>query len=224
MRTVFASALALANERGASRGEKEIDAANADAFAGTQITKTALTGAYAVGWFNQHLEYFAAQRKHVQATRVRDDSEILPLMRVALEPLEPHSAYLNAYKQLVDHFGIDRKYFRPSRILVVTGDMISEKMAGAAIRAWEMAKRLSEKHQVKLCSTTGVSGVESVDFDIHLGIDKELHALVDWSDIVIFQGFLLEVAPWIMDSDKILITDIYDPIHLEQLEQAKISA
>lgn len=67
----------------------------------------------------------------------------------------------------------------------------------------------------------GVAGVESVDFDIHLGHDKELHALVEWADIVIFQGFLLEVAPWIIDTDKILITDIYDPMHLEQLEQAK---
>ncbi|WP_216395414.1 glycosyltransferase [Arcanobacterium phocae] len=221
LRTVFASALALANERGASRGEKEIDTANADAFVGTQIKKTAVTGAFAVGWFNENLEYFAALRKQVQATRVRDDSEILPLMRVALEPLEPYSAYLNAHKELVDHFDIEQKYFRPSRILVITGDMLSEKMAGPAIRAWEMAKRLSEKHQVKLCSTTGVIGVESADFDIHLGSSKELHALVDWSDIVIFQGFLLEVAPWIIDTDKILITDIYDPIHLEQLEQAK---
>ncbi|QJC21118.1 glycosyltransferase [Arcanobacterium buesumense] len=221
LRTVFAPAIALANERGASRGEKEIGVANADAYEGTQIKKTAVTGAYAVAWFNQNLEYFAEKRKEIQANRVRNDEEILPLMRVALEPLEPYSAYLNAHKQLVEKFAIEDKFFHPSRILVVTGDMLSKKMAGPAIRAWEMAKRLSEKHQVKLCSTMGVAGVESVDFDIHLGHDKELHALVEWADIVIFQGFLLEVAPWIIDTDKILITDIYDPMHLEQLEQAK---
>ena len=48
-----------------------------------------------------------------------------------------------------------------------------------------------------------------------------LHAHVDWAEIVIFQGFLLSQAPWLAKTNKILIPDIYDPMHLEQLEQTR---
>jgi glycosyltransferase involved in cell wall biosynthesis len=45
--------------------------------------------------------------------------------------------------------------------------------------------------------------------------------LTDWADVIIFQGFLLEAAPWLRASSKIIVADIYDPFHLEQLEQAR---
>ena len=53
------------------------------------------------------------------------------------------------------------------------------------------------------------------------GGGKRLRTHTDWADVVIFQGLLLDVAPWLVDSDTILVADVYDPMHLEQLEQAK---
>jgi glycosyltransferase involved in cell wall biosynthesis len=39
--------------------------------------------------------------------------------------------------------------------------------------------------------------------------------------VVVFQGFVMHHAPWLADTDKVIVVDIYDPIHLEQLEQTK---
>jgi glycosyltransferase involved in cell wall biosynthesis len=50
---------------------------------------------------------------------------------------------------------------------------------------------------------------------------RKLNLLVDWADIVIFQGLLISENPWLADTEKILIADVYDPFHLEILEQRK---
>jgi glycosyltransferase involved in cell wall biosynthesis len=42
-----------------------------------------------------------------------------------------------------------------------------------------------------------------------------------WCDIFVFQGYILHEYPVIRDSKKIIVCDIYDPFHLEQLEQAR---
>ncbi|MFD1051158.1 hypothetical protein ACFQ1S_39315, partial [Kibdelosporangium lantanae] len=44
---------------------------------------------------------------------------------------------------------------------------------------------------------------------------------VDWADIVIMQGHVLEQVAQLKTSSKIVVCDIYDPMHLEQLEQGK---
>jgi hypothetical protein len=45
-----------------------------------------------------------------------------------------------------------------------------------------------------------------------------------WADIVIVQGHALEIFPSLEKSDKILVVDVYDPMHLEQLEQGRSTA
>ena len=45
--------------------------------------------------------------------------------------------------------------------------------------------------------------------------------LVDWADVVIFQGYIMFENPVIAASNKVVVADIYDPFHLEQLEQAR---
>lgn len=220
--TVFAPALALAVERSASQAEVPAktgpESYSADS---TTILKSAATAPYAVSYFMDILPSLAQSRSHIQATRKKQDSEILPLMRNALEPAYPLPRYLELHEDLVRFFHIDRAFTAQSKILVVTGEPISQKMAGPAIRAWEMSKRLSVEHAVRLCSTGGVKGVQSSTFELFSGDTNSLRALTDWADVIIFQGFLLESAPWLMQSDKIIVADIYDPMHLEQLEQAR---
>ena len=47
----------------------------------------------------------------------------------------------------------------PARILVVTGEPLSGRLAGPAIRAWEMSVALSTTHPVRLVSTNGVEKI-----------------------------------------------------------------
>lgn len=109
------------------------------------------------------------------------------------------------------------------RVLIITGDPIGAKLAGPAIRAWNMALQLSVEHKVRLVSLTGISEV-SAPFELfHIApFDNASFAQHhDWADVVIFQGHAMLVFEALRSSEKIMVADIYDPMHLEQLEQAR---
>jgi glycosyltransferase involved in cell wall biosynthesis len=44
---------------------------------------------------------------------------------------------------------------------------------------------------------------------------------VQRAEVVVIQGHLIEHHPWLRRTDKVLVADIYDPFHLEVLEQAR---
>ena len=110
------------------------------------------------------------------------------------------------------------------RILVVTADTLAAGMAGPAIRAWNIAVALARHHEVKL-ATTGRCSLESSVTDPRLEVaavdDDALRELVEWCDVFVFQGWVLAGRPWIGASDKVIVCDVYDPMHLEQLEQGR---
>jgi glycosyltransferase involved in cell wall biosynthesis len=67
---------------------------------------------------------------------------------------------------------------------------------------------------------------ETLSVDIRLvhvapGDDKTFAQWNTWADVVIFQGHALDVFPALAKTSAYTIVDIYDPMHLEQLEQAK---
>lgn len=222
LRTVFAPALAFALERSAERSEVE-EHRGPDSYRAAEgtITKMAATAPYAVSYFRDILPSLVESRREIQAGRKKSDAEIITLMRNAMEPAYPLPRYLDLHEALARFFGIAKRFSGQAKVLVVTGEPIGEKMAGPAIRAWEMCTRLALEHPVRLCSTAGVGKVAPQAFEIHNGDTDTLRACTDWADVIIFQGFLLESAPWLMSSEKIIVADIYDPMHLEQLEQAR---
>lgn len=105
-------------------------------------------------------------------------------------------------------------------VLIVTGDTLGAAMAGPAIRALEMAKALAKVSQVILATTVPTTFTHE-GFDVVDATDGNLRRLVKWSDIIVFQGALLSTHPWIAKTDKIIVADVYDPMHLETLEQQK---
>ena len=107
------------------------------------------------------------------------------------------------------------------RILVATADTIAPEMAGPAIRAWHIAATLAEDgHDVRLVSTTRAD-LRDERFAVGPVDERKLRAAVDWCEILVFQGWLLAGRPWIAEADKVIVADVYDPMHLEQLEQAR---
>lgn len=101
-------------------------------------------------------------------------------------------------------------------VLIITGDPIGEKMAGPAIRAWNFASHLSQKHNVRLVTTNALENIES-NFELSVMNKNNVLEHEHWSDIIIFQGHALVVFPELASSSKILVADLYDPFHLEQL-------
>jgi glycosyltransferase involved in cell wall biosynthesis len=112
---------------------------------------------------------------------------------------------------------------RRRRVLVVCGDTLSRQMAGPGIRAWHMALLLARDHDVRLVSTSSCDRAGE-GFSTHYATWDGLREHVEWAEVAVVQGYLLTAVPWLVDSDVVLVCDLYDPLHLEQLEQAKDEA
>jgi GT2 family glycosyltransferase/glycosyltransferase involved in cell wall biosynthesis len=222
----FPAALALAVRRGLARAGTDTTALDLQRSPGGEaeetmvVDKMGLTGAFAVDYFIDQLPTLAPDRAALQQARRRSDVDLFPLFRQPMEPAYAVERYLTAHADLVRAFGIEEHFTSRRRIVVVTGEPVGAKMAGPAIRAWEIATVLAAEHEVRLVSLSAADR-RSGEFEIVHSTGQEMHGHEKWADVIIFQGFLLELCPWLMDSTKVIVADVYDPIHLEQLEQGK---
>jgi GT2 family glycosyltransferase/glycosyltransferase involved in cell wall biosynthesis len=185
------------------------------------VPKMSLTGAYAIDYLVDQMPGIWEERRRLQAARRRSDRDLMPLFRQAMEPAYALPTYLEAHRDLVDAFGIEEWFSARRRVVVVTGEPLKPAMAGPAIRAWEMAKALSVEHEVTLVTLSPVCQVSHPQFTVTSAGARAMRSLERWGDIIIFQGLLLEIYPWLKKSNKVVVADIYDPFHLEVLEQAK---
>ena len=106
------------------------------------------------------------------------------------------------------------------RIVVATGDTIAPSMAGPGIRAWNLATLLAAEHDVRLV-TTATAEIRHADFDVAAVDDDGLRDAMNWCDIFVAQGWVLAGRRFLTSSDKVIVADLYDPMHLEQLEQGR---
>lgn len=106
------------------------------------------------------------------------------------------------------------------RVLVITPDSLGKHMAGPAIRAFEVARALSPAADVHLVSTNHCD-LRSDAFSVAYANESQLRVHADWADVIVFQGHVLSSFPWLRDPRYILVADIYDPMHLEVLEQGR---
>ncbi|ASO22519.1 glycosyltransferase [Actinoalloteichus hoggarensis] len=228
---VLPAALALSVRRATARGELDAtqleitrrpsDRASDDE--PVEISRMTLAGILAVDQFVELLPELQKSREIEQAARVRTDADLVPLMRKAMEPAYPLPRYLAAHETLVKAFGLAEVFGRPRRVLILTGDAVAEKMAGPAIRAWHMAEALSMEHEVRLVSVNDHHAPPPARFPVLSALPRQLPDHVGWADIVVLQGHMLEMVPELKraESTKIVVCDVYDPMHLEYLEQGK---
>jgi hypothetical protein len=107
------------------------------------------------------------------------------------------------------------------RVVVATADTLKPQMAGPAIRAWQIASALAAEHEVVLVTTSECT-LTSADFPVRAASSE--HAVRDlegWCDVMFLQGNVFDEHPSLQRSAKVIIVDLYDPFHLEQLEQTR---
>ncbi len=227
--SVLPAAMALSVRRSLSRGDfdselLELTNKNKDASDSVTANKEALTGTLAIDSFVSLLPKMQEARDFVQAKRRKTDAELLSLFREAMEPAYPWPRYLDGYQKIVDAFKIEQNFKKEKkRVLVVTGEPLSENLAGPAIRALEIAKALNGEFEC-LLATTKANDLKHPEVSTISTRHRSLRKLVTWADIIVFQGLLISENPWIADTEKILISDLYDPFHLEVLEQKRKSS
>ncbi|MFT4211445.1 MAG: glycosyltransferase family 4 protein [Microbacterium sp.] len=110
-----------------------------------------------------------------------------------------------------------------TRVLIVTGDPIRTKMAGPAIRVWNMAELLADFCDVRIVSWKRIERMSDrfALHYVHEADDAAAAAHERWADVIVVQGMSLRIFPSIARTTKIVVADLYDPFQLEQLEQNK---
>jgi GT2 family glycosyltransferase/glycosyltransferase involved in cell wall biosynthesis len=189
----------------------------------TELSSDALAPLFAMDQFVDALPELMAKRADIQRERQRSDAAIWRLFGETNAAMSTDARYLRGYDAIVEAFGVTND--PPSlSVLIVTGDPIGKKLSGPGIRAWHMADALSASHDVTVVSMSGVDEAVTSAFrlaHIEPGDDKTFSGWESWADVIIFQGHAMELFPSLRASTKHLIVDIYDPMHLEQLEQAR---
>jgi len=224
---VLAPALALTVRRGVAVGELDsgqLDYRRGadDSVATQEVPRAALASFFAVDQFVEQLPGLVADRAEVQGTRTVPDHAIWSLFGRIDVIATDRPVYSSGYEKLVDAFPSTVQE-TGTKVLVITGDPIGARMAGPAIRAMSIAQVLGTRHQVVLISTSEVEDV-GAPFPIHQvrpGADRVFSRFERWADVIIFQGHALGHFESLRASTKTLVVDIYDPMHLEQLEQAR---
>jgi glycosyltransferase involved in cell wall biosynthesis len=106
------------------------------------------------------------------------------------------------------------------RVAVVTTEPLSAELAGPAIRAVELGRVLATEHDVEVASTASCSE-PGPDGNWHFVDDAALRAIAARCDVMVLGGDVLASNTWLADARPAIVVDIYDPFHLEQLEQAR---
>lgn len=106
------------------------------------------------------------------------------------------------------------------RLLIISHDVVGQRMAGPGIRAWELARVLALHAEVTLLAPQPVDlvapGVRTGHFA--MGDRALLAAYLRQTDVVLANGFLLESHPELAEVRQPLILDMYDPTLLENIE------
>src|SRR5215203_1620577 len=113
----------------------------------------------------------------------------------------------------------------PRRVLIVTEDPVGAVLGGAAIRACEMARALSDVAEVTLAAPgTAPPGLERVaHVPFALDDPRPLRALFRAADVVVMRPGSAVIAGWLRRSGARIVFDISDPLPLDILE-AQVSA
>ncbi len=185
-----------------------------------EVDKHTAAAAYAIDALVEEMPGLLVSRREVQAARQRSDQELFRLFRLPLFANIGDPAFVEGFEATVEALEVDQIFGNRRKVLVATGDVLRPKMAGPAIRAWHIAKTLSKEHEVQLVTVTQC-GLSHPDFVVRHVDDRELARLEQWCDVVVFQGNLMRQHSALRNSKKVVVVDVYDPFHLEVLEQAR---
>lgn len=105
-----------------------------------------------------------------------------------------------------------------SRVAILTGEVVGPRLAGPAIRALAMADALAAEHEVTVLAAS-VAGPKPEAYAL-AELSEAACARAAGADVLVVQGDLLDRYPVLGRSPACVVADLYDPYHLEALEQS----
>jgi len=224
LRTILPAAMLMSTRRAVSR--TGVDTESFDLRRSDDAVEADPLNLVPLMAFDQFLEKLPSlkhKRAQVQSSRVVSDVQMWKLFGEPEAPMSTEPNYLRGYDSLQAVFDMVSDP-EATTVLVITGDPLGDKLSGPGIRAWHMAKALSNSHEVTLMTLTELGQVDHTGFDVTQvspGDEKAFAKWEAWADVIIFQGHALDLFDTLRRSTKRLVVDVYDPMHIEQLEQAR---
>jgi len=224
LRTILPAAMLMSTRRAVSRtgvDTESFDLRRSDDAVGADPLN--LVPLMAFDQFLEKLPSLKLKRAQVQSSRVVSDVQMWKLFGEPEAPMSTEPNYLRGYDSLQAVFDMVSDP-EATTVLVITGDPLGDKLSGPGIRAWHMAKALSDSHEVTLMTLTELGTVDHTGFDVAQvspGDEKAFAKWEAWADVIVFQGHALDLFDTLRRSTKRLVVDVYDPMHIEQLEQAR---
>jgi hypothetical protein len=111
------------------------------------------------------------------------------------------------------------------RILLISNDVVGQRMAGPGIRYWEFARVLSRSFDVTLAVPPYLEMHEipsQPDFPARVLVchqTADLRALADGTDVIVTLGIVPSLYPFLIQLAKPLVIDLFDPFLLSSLHQ-----
>ncbi|MBU0495891.1 MAG: glycosyltransferase [Chloroflexi bacterium] len=108
----------------------------------------------------------------------------------------------------------------PSRVLVVSHDVVGQRMAGPAIRCWEFARALQPHCQVTLAAPNQPDGPlpDGVAFRKYEYSGPGVREAAENQDVLVLSGLTLSSYPFLATMNIPIVLDVYDPFNLENLQ------
>jgi glycosyltransferase involved in cell wall biosynthesis len=110
------------------------------------------------------------------------------------------------------------------KVLCITLEPLSERMAGPAIRCFELGKQLAAEFYVSVASTCAVEKPYAPPANEFLKIEagaskSKIYQLASEADVLFIQANVLKPLPGLADMGKPLVVDLYDPYLFSLLAQ-----
>ncbi|MGQ9529465.1 glycosyltransferase family 4 protein, partial [Chloroflexus sp.] len=108
-----------------------------------------------------------------------------------------------------------------SDLLIISHDVVGQRMAGPGIRMWELARTLAKQIPVTLIAPRPIDfpSASGITYGHYTWGEKTtLAPYLDEATTVLANGFVASVHPELMTFRGRLIVDLYDPIVFENLE------
>lgn len=177
---------------------------------------------HAVNDFVAELPEITVLRSAIAQRRQRSDAEVFAQFGAPLQPMGNDApSYVEAFSRVTAFLGIASLFGETPirKITLLSNDLIGPRMAGTAIRTWELACALASHAEVTIASDRPVDrhhpGVASLLVTDH----EVLRAHIDSTDAVVVFGFDLVRYPFLAESRALRIVDLYDPWIFGSLEQ-----
>lgn len=189
--------------------------------------------AYLGGWGDvvRSVSDLRRARRDLQSRRVISDEELFALQRDMPVPYAWHGLPELTLDLIQNHYlpliqegktrpmpEFDSRTDQP-HLVVISNDVVDEKMAGPGMRYLEIARALKDDLEVTLAvpnaTALHVAGMRIIRY--HEEQPAGLQVLVDNSDVALISGYMATKFPFLSNTRARLVVDYYDPIALENL-------